>query len=133
MPPSPPAARPLTIELVGLVPTLFATCARGRGIDPVALCGPAATDEQMAEYDDATRAEHDAAVGVVQAVADRFGPRVQPVLVGVTSPRGAWLALRHRLPAGLHAVVAGRQVVSLTTGPAPLVDAVERALSGGRP
>jgi hypothetical protein len=133
MPATARPTRPLVIELVGLVPTLFATCARGRGIDPVALCGPAATDEQLAEYDDATRAEHDVAVEVVQAVAERFGPRVQPTLVGVTSPRGAWLALRHRLPAGLHAVVAGRRVVPLTAGPAPLVDAVEQALGGGRP
>jgi hypothetical protein len=124
-------ARPLRVELVGLVPTLFATCARGRGIDPVALCGPTAADEQLAEYDDATLAEHDTAVAAVAAVAERFGGRVQPTLVGVTSPRGAWLALRHRLPAGLHAVVGGRRVVPLADGAAPLVEAVADALDGG--
>lgn len=127
------AGRPLRVELVGLVPTLFATCARGRGIDPVSLCGPLGTDEQLAEYDDTARAEHDAAVAAVHAVAERFGPRVRPTLVGVTSPRGAWLSLRHRLPAGLHAVVGGRRIVPLAAGAAPLVEAVELALEGARP
>jgi hypothetical protein len=122
--------RPLRVELVGLVPTLFATCARGRGFDPVALCGPAGTDEQLAEYDQTARAEHDAAAAAVSAIAERFGRRVQPTVVGVTSPRGAWLALRHRLPAGLHAVVGGRRVVPLAAGAEPLVEAVEEALRG---
>jgi hypothetical protein len=126
------AGRPLRVELVGLVPTLFASCARGRGIDPVALCGPAAADDQAAEYDEAARADHEAAAGAVAELLRRFGGRVQPTVVGVTSPRGSWLALRHRLPPGLHAVVAGRRVVPLGGGASPLLGVVEAELEARR-
>lgn len=136
-PPRPPRpARPVRVELVGLLPTLFATCARARGLEPMALCGPGAAKEQLGEYDEAARAEHARAVAAVEELLRRFGPRVAPSVVGVTSPRGAWLALRHRLGPGLHAVVRGRRVVPASAWPHGLVAAVEAELAqdgrGGR-
>lgn len=41
-----------------------------------------------------------------------FGDRIIPIAIGLASPSGVWLSLRHRLGRDLAIVLDGRKVVS---------------------
>lgn len=62
-----------------------------------------------------------------QLVRD-FGGRLRLELVGLDSPRGLWLGVRHGVGKDFAVVVAGREVFRSPTEYGPLRAAVERAL-----
>src|SRR5207244_5874609 len=58
-----------------------------------------------------------------------FGDRVRIEVVGLDSPRGVWLGLRHQIGKGFAVIVDGREVFRDPKDSDPVKDAVSRALS----
>ncbi len=94
------------IEIVGLY---------GAQLRPCSVCditdlGQKLEREQAGEATDAARRDSDAAYAIAVAVFSRYGTDVRVRLTPVDSPRGVWLALRHRLGGGLQVIANGRKV-----------------------
>lgn len=98
--------RPLRVELVGLWPEFYRICALR--CDGLAAAGIDPARSQRAEYPPEAQGAAARLADVASRLQRDFGGRVLPVSVGYLSPRGAWLAWRHRLRSGgAYAVVAG--------------------------
>ena len=101
--------RPLRVEIVGLFPLYFKMCPRAM---PWAFaCGLEWPTDQEREYPEPERRRQRQLGQLVRHLAARFGDQVEPVTVPLTSPRGAWLAARHRLRSDEMAVVVGGRCV----------------------
>jgi len=57
-----------------------------------------------------------------------FGSAIRVEVVGLDSPRGVWLGIRHRIGKGFAVIVDGREVVRGPADYAPVRDAVARAV-----
>ncbi len=75
--------------------------------------------------------------GRAHALAERllqdFGNRVRIEVVGLDSPRGMWIGLRHRIGQGFAVVVDGKRVFRNPAGYEPVKTAVEAALAARVP
>jgi len=94
------------IEIVGLY---------GAQLRPCSVCditdlGQKLEREQAAEATEAARRDSDRAYAIAAAVFSRYGTDVRVRLTPIDSPRGVWLALRHRLGGGLQVLANGRKV-----------------------
>jgi len=57
-----------------------------------------------------------------------FGDRIRIEVIGMDSPKGVWLGLRHRVGSGFAVIVDGREVFRDPREYAPVRGAVSRAL-----
>ena len=101
--------RPVRVEFVGLLPETLGTCMAH-------YCMPGAVgkpdiDAQLREYPPEIQAIHDKAVSLYDRLVQDFGDKIYPQSVMLTSGRGLWLSLRHRLKNDLSLVINGRRVV----------------------
>ncbi len=94
------------IEIVGLYGAALSPCT----VCDVAELGAKLAREQAAEATPAARRDSDAAYAIAAAVFGRHGMAARVRLTPIDSPRGLWLALRHRLGGGLQVLVGGRHV-----------------------
>jgi hypothetical protein len=120
----------VTVEFVGLLPTIYSTCAPCCEADYVGACSPAAKTDQMNDYPPEVRAAQDRMVELVERLHAEFGPRVRLISVGTTSLRGLWLSLRHRLDSSLHLVVNGRHVLSAMRAYIDIAHEIQEELAG---
>jgi hypothetical protein len=71
--------------------------------------------------------------GLAEKLFADFGSRVRIEVVGLDSPRGVWLGLRHRVGRGFATIVDGREVFRDPQDYASVRAAVDRAfLAQGR-
>jgi len=70
---------------------------------------------------------------LAERLLQNFGDRIRIEVVGLDSPRGIWLALRHRIGKGFAVVVDGREVVRDPLRFEETRAAVERALASRPP
>src|SRR5205809_3806882 len=123
------SSRPPRIQLLGLLPAILKPC------------GPACAQPFTNRNVEALREEewHETPAFVIEN-ADRahriaedlfrdFGDRVRIEVVGLDSPRGVWLGLRHRVGKGFAVIVDGRDVFRDPSDYDPVKGAVSRALS----
>lgn len=82
----------------------------------------------MAEYPSDVVEQQRLAEEVAQALWEEFGAGVRVESVLLTSPRGLWLSLRHRLGRDPAAVVDGRGPIPLSRGYAAVRGAVSASL-----
>lgn len=105
------------IEILGLY---------GATLRPCSVCdltdlGSKLEREQATEATPAARSDSDVAYGIAQSVFARYGAGVRVRLTPIDSPRGVWLAFRHRLGGGVQVLVNGRNVAP---DPKVVVDAL---------
>ncbi|MFQ6058189.1 MAG: hypothetical protein ACE5MB_04815 [Anaerolineae bacterium] len=105
-------ARPIRVEFVGLLPTLFNFCAPCCTTDHMKKCGVDYISDQMADYPPEALAVQERAAELYAKLMSDFGDRILPVAVGLTTLRGLLLSLRHRLGNDLAIVINGRRVIS---------------------
>ena len=123
-------ARPPRIQLLGLLPAILKPC------------GPACAQPFTHRDVDALKAEElretpafmienaQRAHGLAEQLLADFGSRVRIEVVGLDSPRGVWLGLRHRVGRGFAAIVDGREVFRDPWDYGSVREAVERAFVG---
>jgi hypothetical protein len=121
--------RPPRVQLLGLLPAILKPC------------GPACAQPFTHQNVEALREEewHETPAFVIEN-ADRahriaedlfreFGERVRIEVVGLDSPRGVWLGLRHRVGKGFTVIVDGHDVFRDPADSDPVRSAVSKALS----
>jgi hypothetical protein len=118
----------VSVEFVGLLPTIYSTCASCCASDYVGACHPAAKSDQLNDYPAEVRADQDRMVELVQRLHAEFGPRVRLKAVGATNLRGIWLSVRYRLDSRLHVVVNGRRILPASVDDALIARAVREEL-----
>jgi len=123
------SSRPPRIQLLGLLPAILKPCGPACAQPFMNTTVAALKAEELREtpafmLENANRA-HDLAERLLQA----FGDRIRIEVVGLDSPRGIWLALRHRIGKGFAVVVDGREVVRDPFRFEETRAAVERALA----
>src|SRR5438132_9438533 len=119
--------RPPRVQLLGLLPAVLKPC------------GPACAQPFTRSEVEALKAEElretppfmienaKRAHSLAEQLLTDFGSRLRIEVVGLDSPRGVWLGLRHRIGRGFAAVVDGREVFRDPKDYASLRAAVDRA------
>ena len=120
--------RPPRIQLLGLLPAILKpcgpACAQPFMNDTVA----ALKSEELRETPPLLLENANRAHNLAKKLFRDFGDRIRIEVVGIDSPRGIWLALRHRVGKGFAVVVDGREVLRDPEGFEETRAAVERAL-----
>ena len=106
--------QPVRVEFVGLLPETLGTCMAHYCLP--GQVGKPDIDAQLREYPPAIQAIHHKAVSLYDRLMQDFGDRIYPQSVMLTSGRGLWLSLRHRLKNDLSLVINGRRVVPADVG-----------------
>ena len=101
--------QPVHVEFVGLLPETLRTCMAHYCVPgPV---GQPDIEAQLRDYPPEIQAIHRQAVSLCERLMQDFGDRIYPQSVMLTSGRGLWLSLRHRLKNDLSLVINGKRVV----------------------
>ena len=89
----------------------------------------ALAEEEFRETPAFVRENADRVHRIAEQLFRDFGDRLRIEVVGLDSPRGVWLGLRHRVGKGFAVVVDGRDVFREAVDYDRVKDAVSRALS----
>lgn len=121
-------SRPPRVQLVGLLPAILKPC------------GPACAQPFMNETVAKLRAEElgetpefmnenaERAHAIAEDLMRDFGGAIRIEVVGLDTPKGVWLGLRHRFGKGFAIVVDGREVFRDADAYQPVREAVARAI-----
>jgi len=85
-------------------------------------------EEERQETPAFIRENAERAHGLAERLLRDYGPRIRIEVVGLDSPRGVWLGIRHRVGKGFAVIVNGRDVFRNTDDYDSLKQAVDRAL-----
>ena len=105
---SPALRRPVRVEFVGIMPTLFAHCEHcmqvmhGTGLMPYS--------EQLEEYPEDVKKQYFELSEVAQKIRDEFGGAVFFDAIDSASPQGVWMTLRHRILRTPCVLIEGKKV-----------------------
>ena len=105
---SPTLRRPVRVEFVGIMPTLFAHCEHcmqvmhGTGLMPYS--------EQLEEYPEDVKKQYFELSEVAQKIRDEFGGAVFFDAIDSASPQGVWMTLRHRILRTPCVLIEGKKV-----------------------
>jgi hypothetical protein len=119
--------QPVRVEFVGLLPETLRTCMAHYCV-PGAV-GKPDIEAQLREYPPEIQALHQQAVSLCERLMQDFGDRIYPQSVMLTSGRGLWLSLRHRLHYDLSLVIDGTRVVPAAAGYEVVKAAIQEALA----
>jgi hypothetical protein len=114
---------------VGLLPAMLKPC--GPACAQPFMNGAVAEleSEEMDETPDFMRENGRRAHGIAEGLIRDFGSAIRIEVVGLDTPKGIWLGLRHRFGKGFAVVVDGREVFRETATYEPVRTAVARALA----
>ncbi len=85
-------------------------------------------EEEWRETPEFVRENADRAHRLAERLLRDYGPRIRIEVVGLDSPRGTWLGIRHRVGKGFAVIVDGREVFRNSDDYDPVKQAVDRAL-----
>jgi len=111
---SPALRRPVRVEFVGIMPTLFAHCEHcmevmhGTGLMPYS--------EQLEEYPEDVKKQYFELSEVAQKIRDEFGGAVFFDAIDSASPQGVWMTLRHRILRSPCVLIEGKKVFNRLPG-----------------
>ena len=111
---SPALRRPVRVEFVGIMPTLFAHCEHcmevmhGTGLMPYS--------EQLEEYPEDVKKQYFELSEVAQKIRDEFGGAVYFDAIDSASPQGVWMTLRHRILRSPCVLIEGKKVFNRLPG-----------------
>jgi len=121
--------RPPRIQLLGLLPAILKPCGPACAQPFTSRNVEALRDEEWHETPSFVLENADRAHRIAEDLFRDFGDRVRIEVVGLDSPRGVWLGLRHQVGKGFAVIVDGREVFRDPSDYGPVKGAVSRALS----
>jgi len=121
--------RPPRIQLLGLLPAILKPCGPACPQPFTSRHVGALRDEEWHETPGFVLENADRAHRLAEDLFRDFGDRVRIEVVGLDSPRGVWLGLRHRVGTGFAVIVDGRDVFRNPVDYDPVKGAVSRALA----
>ncbi len=104
------SSRPPRIQLLGLLPAILKPCGPACAQPFMNDTVSALKTEELRETPAFMRENADRAHAIAEDLVRDFGPRIRIEVVGMDSPRGVWLGLRHRIGGGFAVIVDGREV-----------------------
>jgi hypothetical protein len=121
-------AEPLRVQMLGLLPAVLKPC--GPTCAQPFMPGPVQelASEQDRETPAVVRENADRAHALAEQLFRDFGDSLRIEVVGLDSPRGLWLGLRHRVGRGFAVIVDGRETFQSPSEYGPVRRAVEQAL-----
>jgi hypothetical protein len=102
---------PIKVELVGLLPEFYRLCTKCQPMDYLGAAGVDYIGDQMSDYPEPILTEQKKLADLYYRLSEDFGNRVRLVPVELTSLRGVWLSLRHRLKNAPSLVIEGKRIV----------------------
>src|SRR5205809_1046199 len=102
--------RPPKVQLLGLLPAILKPCGPACAQPFTNVSVEALIDEERRETPDLLRENSERAHELAERLVGEFGSRLRIEVVGLESPRGIWLGLRHRVGRGFAVIVDGRDV-----------------------
>lgn len=121
--------RPPRIQLLGLLPAILKPCGPACAQPFTNRSVEALWVQEWHETPAFVIENADRAHRIAEDLFREFGDRVRIEVVGLDSPRGVWLGLRHRVGKGFTVIVDGHDVFRDPTDSTPVKGAVSRALS----
>ena len=115
--------------MLGLLPAILKPCGPACAQPFTHRNVEALRDEEWHETPAFVIENADRAHRIAEDLFRDFGDRVRIEVVGLDSPRGVWLGLRHRVGKGFAVIVDGRDVFRDPSDYDPVKGAVSRALS----
>ena len=103
--------RPVTVELVGLLPEVYKLCTKCQPLDYLEFAGVNYLDEQVAAYPEPVLAEQKMLLDLYNRLKKDFADRVRLIPVGLMSFRGIWLSISHGLKNAPFVVIEGKRIV----------------------
>lgn len=119
---------PARITVLGLLPAVLKPCGPACAQPFTNPQVRALEAEEMDETPAFMRENAERAHEIAESLFADFGDRVRIEVVGLDSPKGFWLGLRHRIGKGFALVVDGREVVRDPLSYEETKAAVERAV-----
>ena len=123
------SARPPRIQLLGLLPAILKPCGPACAQPFTNRSVAQLRDEEIRETPSFVLENADRAHHLAEDLFRDFGDQIRIEVVGLDSPRGVWLGLRHQVGKGFAVIVDGRDVFRNPVGYDPVKGAVSRALS----
>lgn len=123
------SARPPKVQLLGLLPAILKPCGPACAQPFTNVSVEALIDEERRETPDLLRENSERAHELAERLLGDFGSRLRIEVVGLESPRGIWLGLRHRVGGGFAVIVDGRDVFRNPEDYAPVRKAIDAALA----
>lgn len=122
------SSRPLRVQMLGLLPAILKPC--GPACAQPFMNHPVEklTTEEMGETPRFVQENGEQAHALAEHLFRDFGNQVRIEVVGLDSPRGIWLALRHRVGKGFAVVVGNRHVLRSPAEYEAVKEVVERTL-----
>ena len=122
----------MRVQMLGLLPAILKPCGPTCAQPFMNRSVEAMTSEEMAETPAFVRENGSRAHEIAERLFRDFGGVVQVEVVGLDSPRGFWLSVRHRVGRGFAVVVDGKEVVRGNPAYGAVKEAVERAVRSRR-
>lgn len=120
--------RPPTVQLVGLLPAILKPCGPSCAQPFMNSSVTALRDEELRETPEFVLQNADRAHHLAEDLFREFGNQVRIEVVGLDSPKGFWIGMRHRVGQGFAVVVDGKDVFRRNPQYAEVREAVQRAL-----
>src|SRR5207253_3683551 len=90
------SSRPPRIQLLGLLPAILKPCGPACAQPFTNKSVETLKEEEWRETPEFVRENADRAHRLAERLLRDYGPRIRIEVVGLDSPRGAWLGIRHR-------------------------------------
>jgi hypothetical protein len=103
--------RPVTVELVGLLPEVYKLCTKCQPLDYLDFVGIHYLDQQLAAYPKPILAEQKMLFDLCERLKRDFADQVRLIPVALMSFRGIWLSLRCSLKNAPFVVIEGRRII----------------------
>jgi len=103
-------SRPPRIQLLGLLPAMLKPCGPACAQPFTNRTVDALREEEIRETPPFMIENAERAHELAEVLFRDFGNRIRIEVVGIDSPRGLWLGLRHRVGGGFAVIVDGRDV-----------------------
>jgi len=123
--------RPLKVEFVGLMPTLFAHC--DHCMEVMHETGMMPYSEQLEEYPEEVKQQYFELAETAQKLRAEFGEAVYFDPVDAASPQGIWLTMKYRILRTPCVIIQGKKVFNKLPSYGELREKVVESLSTLRP
>ena len=120
--------RPPRIQLLGLLPAILKPCGPACAQPFTNDSVEALKEEERRETPGFVLENAERAQGMAEQLLNDFGARIRIEVVGLDSPRGVWLGLRHGVGKGFAVIVDANEVFRDSDDYDSVRQAVDRAI-----
>ena len=126
-------SRPPRIQLLGLLPEILKPCGPACAQPFTTVSVEALKEEERRETPTFVRENAERAHGLAEQLIKDYGPRIRIEVVGLDSPRGVWLGIRHGIGKGFAVIVDGKDVFRNSDDYDSVKQAVDSAILAREP